>query len=55
MADTDETTVRGELDEVGEPTLAYLRRVRRDLHRIPEVDFDLPKTTSTRTPTCMRG
>ena len=46
MADTDETTVRGELDEGGEPTLAYLRRVRRDLHRIPEVDFDLPKTTS---------
>ena len=27
-----------------EPTLADLTQYRRDLHQIPEVDFDLPKT-----------
>ena len=27
-----------------EPTVADLRRWRRDLHQIPETDFDLPET-----------
>ena len=27
-----------------EPTLADLTQYRRDLHQIPEVDFDLPNT-----------
>lgn len=27
-----------------DPALALLRRFRRDLHRIPELDFDLPRT-----------
>lgn len=29
---------------LAEPTLADLTQYRRDLHQIPEVDFDLPKT-----------
>jgi hippurate hydrolase len=31
---------------VAEPTADDLRQIRRDLHRIPEVDFDLPKTVA---------
>ena len=52
MTDGEQTVSAGELDEAGEPTLAYLTRVRRDLHRIPEIDFDLPKTVAyvTRAP-----
>ena len=46
MTDGEQTVSAGELDEAGEPTLAYLTRVRRDLHRIPEIDFDLPKTVA---------
>ena len=29
---------------IQEPDLATLTQFRRDLHRIPEIDFDLPKT-----------
>ena len=47
MADagiTQQAPGRDELDGMDE--LALLRRFRRDLHRIPELDFDLPQTTA---------
>ena len=42
----DEVAAPGAEELCGLDELGLLRRFRRDLHRIPELDFDLPETTS---------